>query len=91
LFAPTKSYFDGWLRLMISYSLQPMVVAAYMAMMLTVFDQAVFGNCQFVEKSLNFEIGGMQKRLPFFILCDPQNPVAGCVPVATDNNATDCQ
>ncbi len=91
LFQPTKSYFDGWLKLMISYALQPMVVAAYMAMMLTVFDQAVFGNCQFVNKSVNFSIGGIPKTLPFFLLCDPKNPISGCTPVTTDSSATSCE
>lgn len=71
LFSPTKAYFDGWLKLLISYGLQPMVVAAYMAMMLTIFDNAMFGDCSFENKSINIDFGTYQKNIPFFVLCDP--------------------
>ena len=71
LFAPTKSYFDGWLKLLISYTLQPMVVMAYMAMMLTIFDNAMFGDCSFQNKSITINFGTYKKDIPFFVLCDP--------------------
>jgi type IV secretion system protein VirB6 len=85
LFEQTKKYFDGWLKLIISYALQPMIVAAYIAMMLTVFDQTMFGDCQFVSTNItwsddgNGTTGAPTKSKPFFEICDPDNPgQAGC-------------
>ncbi len=78
LFPPTKGYYDGWLKLMISYSLQPMVVAAYMALMLTIFDQAIFGDCYFENKSITLDLGTTKKDLPFFMLCDPHATGSSC-------------
>jgi type IV secretion system protein VirB6 len=75
LFAPTKSYFDGWLKLLISFALQPMVVASYMALMLTIFDNAMFGDCSFINQNLTFNVGTastpITKEIPYFMLCDP--------------------
>ena len=47
LFNQTKGFFDSWLKQLISYSLQPMILAAFIALMLTVFDSQVFGSCSF--------------------------------------------
>jgi type IV secretion system protein VirB6 len=62
LFKETKGYYDAWLKLLISYMLQPMIVTAFMALMLTIFDQAMYGTCTFNESSIT--IGG--KDVPIF-------------------------
>ena len=85
LFPQTKGYFDGWLKLMISYSLQPMVVAAYMAMMLTIFDQTMFGDCYFTNHTITLKIGTVKKDLPFFLLCDPHASGSSCSEHANDS------
>ena len=78
LFEYTKRYFEGWLKLMISYALQPMVVAAFIAMMLTIFDQTMYGNCTFVSSNVNWSddsstyvVGSPTKAKPVFNICTP--------------------
>ncbi|MDG1437077.1 MAG: type IV secretion system protein [Rickettsiaceae bacterium] len=47
LFERTKSYFDAWLRTVISCTLQPAVIGAFIALLLTMYDSAIYGNCEF--------------------------------------------
>jgi type IV secretion system protein VirB6 len=91
LFQPTKGYYEGWLKLLCSYALQPLVISSYMALMLTVFDQTMFGNCQFSNHSIPVQIGNSVKEIPFFLLCDPDNPGSGCLSPVTDTSATPCK
>lgn len=42
LFKTTKSYFDKWLKTFISFIIQPMILFAYLAMLLAAFDTVVF-------------------------------------------------
>lgn len=44
IFKQTKQYFDSWLRLLVSFGLQPVIMFAYVAMMIIAFDKAVFSN-----------------------------------------------
>ncbi|AIL65800.1 Type IV secretion system protein virB6 [Rickettsiales bacterium Ac37b] len=46
LFKPTKAYFDGWSRMLLSFIMQPMVISGFLALMLTIFDQAFYTNCE---------------------------------------------
>ena len=92
LFEATKGFYDGWLKLLAAYALQPMVVAAYMALMLTIFDQTMFGDCTFSKASVLFNNGGTVRELPIFMLCDPDNPGAGCkTEVVQVENVTKCK
>ncbi len=52
LFKPTKQYFDGWMRQIISLSLQPMVVAGFMAVMYVIFDKVMFADCTFAKQTI---------------------------------------
>jgi type IV secretion system protein VirB6 len=45
LFRVTKQYFDSWVRMLISFAFQPMVISAFLALLLTIFDQAFYGTC----------------------------------------------
>jgi type IV secretion system protein VirB6 len=45
LFEKTKGFFEGWKNLLISYTVQPTVITAFLAVMLAVFDQIIFGTC----------------------------------------------
>jgi type IV secretion system protein VirB6 len=47
LFERTKSYFDSWVKICISCALQPAVVAGFIALLLTMYDGAIYKNCQF--------------------------------------------
>jgi len=51
LFSYTKGFFDAWLKMIISYVIQPVIVLAFMAFVLMIFDIIVFGNCQFTQNS----------------------------------------
>jgi len=90
LFEQTKQYYDGWLKLVISYCLQPMIVAAYMAMMLTVFDQVIFGNCTFAASSINLGTSST-KPVAMYLLCDPTCPWSSKCPAPdTTSGLTSC-
>ena len=41
LFKPTKSYFDRWLKLFLGFIIQPLVIFAYLAMLLAAFNVTV--------------------------------------------------
>lgn len=47
LFEKTKGYFDSWLRITLSFALQPMVIASFIVILTVFYDQAVFGECEF--------------------------------------------
>lgn len=47
LFEKTKAYFDSWLKIVISCVLQPAVIAGFIALLLTMYDRAIYKNCQF--------------------------------------------
>ena len=43
LFEKTKQYFDSWLKATVSCTLQPMVVAGFVALIITMYDDILFG------------------------------------------------
>ncbi|NRB10335.1 MAG: type IV secretion system protein [Rickettsiaceae bacterium] len=47
LFERTKSYFDAWLRVTLSCTLQPAIIGGFIALLLTMYDSAIYGNCEF--------------------------------------------
>ncbi|MGL4226477.1 MAG: type IV secretion system protein [Rickettsia sp.] len=49
LFTRTKAYFDGWLKVCISCALQPAVIAGFIALLVTMYDSAIFKNCEFLR------------------------------------------
>ncbi len=91
LFEQTKHYYDSWLKLLIAYALQPMIVAAYIAMMFTIFDQVIFGDCNFAKASIVIKYSGYTKEVPIYMLCDPGNPGPGCVPPTNIEGVTPCE
>lgn len=81
LFDVTKKYYEGWLKLAISYALQPMIIAAYIAMMMTIYDQTMFGDCVFKKEYSSIILGGYTRdEIPIFKICDPNDA----------SNGTDC-
>ena len=52
LFSYTKQFFDTWVKVLFSYVLQPVVVTAFMAFLLLVFDNVIYGNCQFKHSTV---------------------------------------
>ncbi|WP_375327077.1 type IV secretion system protein [Candidatus Tisiphia endosymbiont of Nemotelus uliginosus] len=49
LFTRTKAYFDAWLKICMSCALQPAVIAGFIALLVTMYDSAIYDNCQFVR------------------------------------------
>lgn len=53
LFEQTKGFFQGWMKLAFSFALQPVVIAAFIALMLTVFDDVIYGTCAFDKQQIS--------------------------------------
>lgn len=49
LFERTKAYFDAWLKITLSCVLQPAVLAGFVALLLTMYDTAIYKNCEFLR------------------------------------------
>ena len=74
LFQYTRNYFESWVKLMISFLLQPMVVVTFMITMFSVYDFGFYGKCKYNSKLIhnsieNVEQGGTSNRdvLVFYI------------------------
>jgi type IV secretion system protein VirB6 len=55
LFDYTKGYFDSYVKLMLSFMIQPMVIVTFMTTMLSVYDYGFYGTCNY--KSTDFKDG----------------------------------
>ena len=71
LFAYTRNYFDSWVKLMISFLLQPMVVVTFMITMFSVYDYGFYGKCQSKSKLIHNSIedkiqGGITSKRDVF-------------------------
>ncbi len=51
LFTYTKAYFDSWLKVTLSCVLQPAIAAGFIALLLGMYDSAIYKNCQFSRHS----------------------------------------
>ena len=47
MFKRTKSIFDGWWKQLLGFTLQPMILFAYLGIMLSIFDRIVIGDATF--------------------------------------------
>ncbi|MDA9163538.1 type IV secretion system protein [Rickettsiaceae bacterium] len=54
LFQRTKGYFDAWLKIVASCTLQPAVIGGFIALLLTMYDSAIYGTCEFQRHDYNF-------------------------------------
>jgi type IV secretion system protein VirB6 len=50
LFEYTHGYFESWVKLLISFLLQPIVVVTFMIMMFSVYDFGFYGHCKYTSK-----------------------------------------
>ncbi|WP_341758614.1 type IV secretion system protein [Candidatus Tisiphia endosymbiont of Ditula angustiorana] len=64
LFEYTRGYFESWVKLLISFLLQPMVVVTFMIMMFSVYDFGFYGHCKYESNHIqnSIESGGDGKR-----------------------------
>jgi type IV secretion system protein VirB6 len=56
LFEYTRGYFESWVKLLISFLLQPMIVVAFMIMMFSVYDFGFYGHCKYTSKTIKNDI-----------------------------------
>lgn len=56
LFEYTRGYFESWVKLLISFLLQPMVVVTFMIMMFSVYDFGFYGHCKYTSKTIKNSI-----------------------------------
>ena len=66
LFDYTKSYFESWLRLMISFTFQPMVATIFMIVMFSMFDSSFYEGCLHKHKTTDSSF--IRKDLHTFVL-----------------------
>ncbi len=52
LFQYTKGYFESWVRLLLSFMLQPMVIGAFIISMFSVYDFGFYGTCKYIYTPL---------------------------------------
>lgn len=52
LFKPTKQYFDKWVALLVSFTLQPVILFAYVACMTIALDKAIFSSSNSLVSSI---------------------------------------
>lgn len=75
LFERTKSYFDSWLKITLSCALQPMVLACFIAIILTLYDNVLYGTCNFKRHDFT---NGSEFRSTYEIRIPDENP-GGCL------------
>lgn len=51
LFEKTKSSFDAWFKMTLSFALQPGMMSIFIAVMFMVYDQAMYGDCVFTQST----------------------------------------
>ena len=49
----TKGYFNKWLNIIISFSLKPMVVSAFIIVMFSLYDRSLYGTCKHSAENYN--------------------------------------
>lgn len=74
LFDRTKAYFDSWLKIVVSCTLQPAVIGGFIAILLTVYDSAIYGTCEF--QRYDYTIGEI--NFSTFELREPTVDVEKC-------------
>lgn len=85
LFQATKSYFAKWLRILLSYMLQPMILFAYLSMLIYGFDTVVYGgntgNGAVSRTSLYYLLCGSDIEYAEFNLPEPEGSggIGGCL------------
>jgi type IV secretion system protein VirB6 len=68
LFKKTKPYFDSWLKISVSCALQPAVIAGFIALLLGMYDSAIYKNCEFTRHEYVYnsdvQFSNFELRLP---------------------------
>lgn len=62
LFEKTKEFFSSWLKLFISFALQPAIIAAFIGILFSMYDNVLYGKCNFISKE---HVAGSKKFTTF--------------------------
>ncbi|MFK7973827.1 MAG: type IV secretion system protein [Rickettsiaceae bacterium] len=54
LFNYTRRYFDAWVKLLLSFMLQPMVAVVFMTTMMSVYDMGFYGTCKYEHRDFAY-------------------------------------
>ncbi|MBP7709951.1 MAG: type IV secretion system protein [Rickettsiales bacterium] len=81
LFAKTKSIFEGWVKEIIGYCLQPMILFAYVAFFITIMDKVMIGSATFSGQAPS-------KAISCSKVCKDSNGTIK--PYKADNSIDDC-
>lgn len=50
LFSFTKQFFDSWWKMSVSFTLQPVVMSAFIAFPFLIFDYVMYADCDFIQR-----------------------------------------
>ncbi|MDG7052383.1 MAG: type IV secretion system protein, partial [Wolbachia endosymbiont of Alcedoecus sp.] len=82
LFQHTKGYFDGWLKELITYSLYPVMLFAFLSFMFIACDKIYFGELIFEEEKIRI-LGNEKQWFKWFKLksgeCDNRKDTLACM------------
>ena len=53
LFKKTEDMFYSWFKITLSFALQPAIVSTFIAMIMTIYDKALYGDCIFTKTANN--------------------------------------
>ncbi len=80
LFEYTRGYFESWVKLLISFLLQPMVSVTFMITIFSLYDTAFYGTCQYTSKEVTSTIisaaGSTDRKVNIFYINDNWNDSA---------------
>jgi type IV secretion system protein VirB6 len=91
LFQHTKGYFDGWVKELITYSLYPVMIFAFLSFMFIACDKIYYKNLTFEKKEITIPILDNKKQwFQLETVSDSQgNPISQC-DKAENENALAC-
>ena len=70
LFQATKGFFDGWVKQLMAYSIYPIILFAFLALVFSVFDKLYFDDLKFTSGTKNKDVGNGKKRLIEYFIPD---------------------
>lgn len=70
LFRATKGYFDAWIKAFFQFTIQPIILFAFLSLIITIVDQAYYGECRFTYKDINVlnDDDSIKKAIPMFYI-----------------------
>ncbi len=78
LFSYSRQYFDQWLKQLISFALQPMVIIAFFALMINIFDYTIYKTCDFMEVAYEDPFGNGLKKDYFTVEPEDEDKKEQC-------------